>query len=132
MTDINNVTLLGRVTQEIGERDFQYLNTGTCKLTIHIANNESRKQGDNWIDEASFFDVVVWGKAAENLKQKIFKGVQVVVTGRLKQDRWKDQNGNNKSRIYINSESVRVFDKGGNYQNDNYNQNDNYGGNEWQ
>ena len=132
MTDINNVTLLGRVTQEIGERDFQYLNTGTCKLTIHIANNESRKQGDNWVDEASFFDVVVWGKAAENLKQKIFKGVQVVVSGRLKQDRWKDQNGNNKSRIYINSESVRVFDKGGNYQNDNYNQNDNYGGNEWQ
>ena len=132
MTDINNVTLLGRVTQEIGERDFQYLNTGTCKLTIHIANNESGKQGDNWVDEASYFDVVVWGKAAENLKQKIFKGVQVVVSGRLKQDRWKDQNGNNKSRIYINSESVRVFDKGGNYQNDNYNQNDNYGGNEWQ
>ena len=132
MTDINNVALLGRVTQEIGERDFQYLNTGTCKLTIHIANNELRKQGDNWVDEASFFDVVVWGKAAENLKQKIFKGVQVVVSGRLKQDRWKDQNGNNKSRIYINSESVRVFDKGGNYQNDNYNQNDNYGGNEWQ
>lgn len=132
MTDINNVTLLGRVTQETGERDFQYLNTGTCKLTIHIANNESRKQGDNWIDEASFFDVVVWGKAAENLKQKIFKGVQVVVSGRLKQDRWKDQNGNNKSRIYINSESVRVFDKGGNYQNDNYNQYDNNGGGEWQ
>jgi single-strand DNA-binding protein len=132
MTDINNVTLLGRVTQEIGERDFQYLNTGTCKLTIHIANNESRKQGDNWIDEASFFDVVVWGKAAENLKQKIFKGVQVVVSGRLKQDRWKDQNGNNKSRIYINSESVRVFEKGGNYQNDNYNQYDNNGGGEWQ
>jgi len=131
MTDINNVTLLGRVTQEIGERDFQYLNTGTCKLTIHIANNESRKQGDNWIDEASFFDVVVWGKAAENLKQKIFKGVQVVVSGRLKQDRWKDQNGNNKSRIYINSDSVRVFEKGGNYQNDNYNQYDN-GGGEWQ
>ena len=118
MTDINNVCVLGRVTQDVSSQDFGFLSTGTCKMIIHIANNESRKKGDEWIDEASFFDVAIWGKAAENLKSKIFKGVQVIVSGRLKQDRWKDQNGNSKSRIYINAENVRVFEKGN--QNNNF------------
>ena len=110
MTDLNNVTVIGRVTQEIGENDFGYLSTGTAKLTLHIANNESRKKGEEWIDEPSYFDVTVWGKYAENLKLKIRKGLLVAVSGRLKQDRW-EKDGQKKSKIYINADSVQILEK---------------------
>ena len=86
MTDLNSIVLVGRITQEIGENDFGYISTGTAKLTLHIANNESRKKGDNWEDVTSYFDVVYWGKPAENIKAKIHKGLLLGVSGRLKQD----------------------------------------------
>lgn len=110
MTDLNAITLIGRITQEVGEKDFTFLSTGTAKLNLHIANNESRKNGDKWEDETSYFDVTVWGKPAENLKQKIRKGLLIGVTGRLKQDRW-EKDGQKKSKIYINASAVEVLEK---------------------
>jgi single-strand DNA-binding protein len=110
MTDLNNVTVIGRVTQEIGEKDFGYISTGTAKLQLHVANNESRKKGENWEDETSYFDITVWGKPAENLKAKIRKGLLVAVSGRLKQDRW-EKDGQKKSKIYINADSVQILEK---------------------
>ena len=110
MTDLNNVTIIGRVTQEIGENDFGYISTGTAKLSLHIANNESRKKGEEWVDETSFFDVTVWGKTAENLKAKIRKGLLVAVSGRIKQDRW-EKDGQKKSRIYISADSLQILEK---------------------
>lgn len=110
MTDLNNVTLVCRVTQEIGENDFGYISTGTAKLQLHVANNESRKKGEKWEDEVSYFDITVWGKPAESLKQKIRKGLLVAVSGRLKQDRW-EKDGQKKSRIYINADSVQILEK---------------------
>jgi single-strand DNA-binding protein len=111
MTDLNNTVLIGRLTSGVGEKDFGYISTGTAKLTIHMANNKSRKQGEEWIDETSFFDVVVWGKLAEYNKPKIEKGATVVVSGRLTQDRWKDCNGQIKSKIYIVADVLEVYNK---------------------
>ena len=110
MQDLNHIDLIGRITQEIGENDFGYVSTGTAKLTLHIANNESRKKGEKWEDEVSYFDVTVWGKPAENLKQKIRKGLSVGISGRLKQDRW-EKDGQKKSKIYINADSVQILEK---------------------
>ena len=110
MTDLNNVFVIGRITQEVSEQDFGYISTGTAKLTLHIANNESRKKGDNWEDVTSYFDVVYWGKPAENIKAKIHKGLLLGVSGRLKQDRW-EKDGQKKSKIYINADSIQILEK---------------------
>ena len=111
MTDLNISVIEGRLTSDVGEKDFGYITTGSAKLTIHIACNKSIKKGEEWVDETSFFDVTVWGKTAENLKSKIVKGASVRVAGRLQQDRWKDQNGNSKSKVYIVADSVKVYPK---------------------
>jgi single-strand DNA-binding protein len=110
MQDLNHIGLIGRITQEIGENDFGYISTGTAKLQLHIANNESRKKGDKWEDEPSYFDITVWGKLAENLKAKIRKGLLIAVSGRLKQDRW-EKDGQKKSKVYINADSVQILEK---------------------
>lgn len=112
MTDINSITIGGRITSDITERDFGYLSTGTAKLVIHIACNKSVKKGNEWTDQTSFFDVELWGKFAEAMSQKIYKGLEVVVTGSLKQDRWQDaQTGQNRSTIKITADNIRTFPK---------------------
>ena len=70
MTDVNRVNIIGRLTRDIAsdERSFAYLPNGTARANVSIAVNRSRKNGDQWVDEVSYFDVTIWGKTAENLK----------------------------------------------------------------
>ena len=88
--DVNHVILIGRLTRDLGsdERSFGYVGNGQARANISIAVNRSRKDGDEWKDEVSYFDVTIWGKTAENLKPYLTKGKQVCVEGSLKQDRW--------------------------------------------
>lgn len=107
MRDVNSITLCGRVTHDVGERDFSYLSTGTPKLKISIAVNDSKKQGDQWVDVASYFDIDYLGKPAEAIKPYIKKGTQIVVLGALKQERW-EKDGEKKRRVYINASMIQL------------------------
>ena len=85
MADMNHVILIGRLT-----RDAELKNTSggmaVCKFAIAV--NRKKKSGEQWVDEASFFDVTCFGKTAGNLNQYLQKGKQVAVEGSLHQDRW--------------------------------------------
>ena len=109
MTDINSVVLIGRITKDVGsdERSFSYIGNGTAKAVVNIAVNRGVKKGDKWEDEASFFDVVIWGKTAENLKPRLTKGTQITVSGYLKQDRW-EKDGQKQSRVQVIADMVQV------------------------
>lgn len=101
MTDLNNVIVGGRITSDLQDRQVAYLQNGTCVLNFSIANNKSVQKNGQWENECSFFDCVIFGKAAENLKQRIRKGLKIFIVGRLEQQSWTDTNGNRKSKIQI-------------------------------
>lgn len=111
--DLNKFYVIGRLTKDVGSdpngRDFGYLQNGTCKAVMSIANNRSRKSGDQWIDEVSYFDITIFGKRAESLKPYLVKGTQVCVEAVLKQDSWKDKEGHSRSQINIIAESIQFF-----------------------
>lgn len=107
MNDINSCILIGRLTRD-GE--LTYTQNGKAVLKISLAVNRSVRQGEQWAEDTAFFDVTCWGIMAEGLKQRIGKGSQVGVVGRLCQDRWKDnQTGQNRTKIYILAETVEVL-----------------------
>ena len=111
MTDMNHVFLIGRLTRDLGadERSFGYVGNGqTARAQISIAVNRSKKEGDQWIDEVNYFDITIWGKTAENLKQYLQKGKQVAVDGYLKQDRWQKE-GQNFSKVSIVANTVQLL-----------------------
>lgn len=111
--DLNVVCLVGNIIRDCGatERDFVYTQSGMCIATVSIASNRRRKQGEQWIDEVSYFDIKLYGKTAENLKPYLTKGQKIAVEGKLVQERWKDKQGNNASRIVINADSVELLGK---------------------
>lgn len=113
MTDLNNIVLIGRLTRDCGsdEKSFGYIGNGTAKAVVSLAVNRSRKQGEQWIDEVSYFDVTIWGKTAESLKDKLVKGKQICVCGYLKQDRW-EKDGRKQSKTNIIAESVQLLGGG--------------------
>lgn len=111
MNSLNKVWVIGNLTRDLGadERSFTYTAGGTACAKVSIAVNRSRKGADgNWIDEVSFFDVTIWGKTAENLKQYLVKGKQIAVVGHLKQDRW-EKDGQKFSKVSIVAEEVQLL-----------------------
>lgn len=111
-TDLNHVVLVGRITRDVGsdERSFGYVGNGQARANVSIAVNRSRKDtaGGNWVEEANFFDVTIWGKQAENLKPYLTKGKQIAVDGYLKQDRW-EKDGQKFSRVTIVANNVQLL-----------------------
>lgn len=109
-SDLNHVTLIGRITRDVGsdERSFGYLPNGNARATVSIAVNRSKKEGDNWVEEANFFEVTVWGRMAEGLKPYLLKGQQIAVEGYLKQDRW-EKDGQKMSRVTIVADNIQLL-----------------------
>ncbi|MDR3019843.1 MAG: single-stranded DNA-binding protein [Treponema sp.] len=109
MADLNHVTLIGRLTRDA---ELKYTANGQAVCKFSIAVNRRRKNGDQWEDEANFFDIVVWGRQGESLHQYLVKGKMVGVDGELRQDRWQ-QDGQNRSRIEIVANFLQLLGGGG-------------------
>jgi single-strand DNA-binding protein len=105
MADINHVVLVGRLTRNA---ELKYTGSGAPVSKFAIAVNQRRKKDDQWVDEANFFDVVLWGKSAESLAQYLVKGKQVGIEGQLRQDRW-EQDGQSRSRVEIVASNVMLL-----------------------
>lgn len=107
-TDINTVTIVGRLTRD---SELRYTNNGTAVANLSIACNEAVKQQDgSWSDQGHFFDLTLWGKQAESVNQYLTKGRQVAIQGRLKQQTWTDQQtGQNRSKVIINVQNLELL-----------------------
>ena len=104
--DICSVFVIGRLTKEMA---LSYTNAKKAVGKISLAVNRRYKQNEQLVEEVSYFDIVVFGKQAENLKQWLTKGRQVAVTGILKQDRWVSKDGKKMSQVSIIADNVQFL-----------------------
>jgi single-strand DNA-binding protein len=107
MSDINSVTLVGRLTEKPVLR---YTNSGKAVTTLKIANNTFLRGSDGKIEsKPNFFNVIVWGKSAENCAKYLDKGKQVAIQGRLDYRKWTDNSGKTRSTIEIIAQRVQFI-----------------------
>lgn len=95
---MNNVSLVGRLTRDA---ELKYTTTGNGICEFALAVNERKKQGDEWVDVANYFDVTLFGRRGEALNQYLVKGKQVGISGRLQQQRWENKEGQKRSRVVV-------------------------------
>lgn len=110
MADVNTVVLVGRLTRDA---ELKYTNGGMAICEFALAINTRRKQGEEWVDEANFFDITLFGRQGEAISKYLTKGKQAAVEGRLKQDRWQNQEGQNRSKVAIIANNVMLLGSGG-------------------
>ncbi|MFW5811629.1 MAG: single-stranded DNA-binding protein [Alkalispirochaetaceae bacterium] len=108
MADMNVVALTGRLTRDA---ELKYTNSGMAICAFSVAVNRRRKQGDDWVDEANFFDVTLFGRRGEAIQRYLTKGTQVAVQAELRQDRW-EQDGNRRSKIQIIANDIALLGGG--------------------
>jgi single-strand DNA-binding protein len=109
MADLNHVTIIGRLTRDA---ELKYISSGQAVCKFSIASNYRKKDGDQWKDEANFFDVVLWGRQGETLNQYLVKGKMVGIEGELRQDRWQ-QDGQNRSKVEIVANNIQLLSSSG-------------------
>lgn len=105
MASYNRVILIGNLTRDV---ELRYTPSGTAVTDIGLAVNERIKRNDQWVEEAHFFDVTLWGRTAEVAAEYLSKGSSVLIEGRLKLDRW-EQDGQKKSKIQIVGEKMQML-----------------------
>ncbi len=110
MNNLNSVLIEGNLTRD---PELAYTPKGTPICRFSIATNRFYKQEEEYQKEVSYFDVTVWAKQAEVCSEHLEKGRGVRVVGRLKQDRWQDSEGNNRSKVLIIAEHVEFKPKKG-------------------
>jgi len=105
MADLSIAVIVGRLTRDA---ELKYTNSGQAICHFSVATSTKKKKGDQWVDEASFWDVDLWGKQGESLNQYLVKGKLVAVEGSMRQDRW-EQDGQAKMKVIISANSVQML-----------------------
>ena len=105
MASDNQITIVGNLTDD---PELRYTANGAA-----VANFRSptapriRDAAGNWTDgDTSFFRVNVWRSLAENAAESLTRGTRVVVTGRLKQRSWENQDGEKRTVVEIEADEV--------------------------
>lgn len=74
---------------------------GSSHVRISIACNRVYMHNGTKKEEVDYFDCEFWGKQADTITTYKKKGDSVLVEGRLKQQRWKDDSGKSHSKVGI-------------------------------
>lgn len=93
---MSNVEIVGNLT---GDPELRFTNGGKAVVKFSIAEN--RKVGEGQEDRVSFFECEAWDKFAENIAASLKKGMRVIVTGRLEQQRWESDGVKRSKHIVV-------------------------------
>lgn len=103
MNSLNSILLEGNLVRDPMSK---VLPSGMPVCDFVVATNRTFRQNDVFEKETSFFDVEAWSKLGASCASNLAKGRGVRVVGRLKQDRWFDGEGKQRSRVKIVAEHV--------------------------
>lgn len=103
MSDLNRVSLTGRLTAKPEERRTQ---SGDIVATLRLAVN-NRSKGEK---VAMFFDVAAFGKVGELVVQYLDKGARVAIDGRLNWKEWETKDGSKRQAVSVIANEVYFLD----------------------
>ena len=105
MSNGNSVTLVGNITRD-PELRFTPSGQATASFGLAVNRRWQDRQTNEWQEATSFFDVVCWREMAENASESLSRGSRVIVTGRLEQRSWENQEGEKRSKIEVVADDI--------------------------
>ena len=109
MASYNKVILMGNLTRD---PELKYLPSGMAVANLGLAVNRvyTDRQSGEKKEEVCFVDAEAWGKTAETMNEYLQKGRPVFVEGRLRQQRWETDDGQNRSKHVVVVDAFKFID----------------------
>lgn len=95
----NKVTLLGNLTRDPELRNTQNGNS-VCNFSLAVNRTWRNAEGEQQ-EAVDFIDCAAWGKAGELIEQYTQKGRPLLVSGRLRQSSWEQEDGSKRSKLEV-------------------------------
>ena len=107
---MNRVILIGNLG---GDPELRHTQGGSAVCNFSIATNEKWKDKNGQLQEhTEWSKIVVWGAQAENCEKYLSKGRQVAVEGKLKTNKWTDNDGIDRWSTEIHAHNVQFLSGG--------------------
>lgn len=110
MASYNKVILMGHLTRDPELRTLPNSQTPVCDFALAV-NRQWKDAGGQAREEVLFVDCSAFGKPAQAIGENLTKGRPIHVEGRLKLDRWEQQDGQRRSKIRVVVEQFRFVDR---------------------
>jgi single-strand DNA-binding protein len=105
---INRVVLVGRLTRD---SELRSLPSGSSVCGLRIACNATRRDtGGEYYDKPNFFDVSIFGAAAEQVNRYTHKGSRVAIDGRLEWREWETDDEQKRQAVSVVADTVLFLD----------------------
>lgn len=111
MQGLNTVSIGGNLCRDA---ELRATASGMAVLTFSVAVNESRKnrQTGEYEDYPNYVDCTMFGRRAESVSRYLTKGTYVALTGRLHQNRWQNEDGQNRSKLEVTVDNIHFESRG--------------------
>lgn len=105
---VNKVILLGRLG---ADPEIRYMPSGMSVATVRLATNDGYKdrQSGQFIENTEWHRVVIFGKQAEIVSQYTRKGSLLYIEGRIRTNKWQDQNGQERYTTEITATEMQLI-----------------------
>lgn len=105
MQGLNTVSIGGNLCRDA---ELRATASGMAVLTFSVAVNESRRnqQTGEYEDYPNYVDCTMFGRRAESISRYLTKGTYVALTGRLRQNRWQNKDGQNRSKLEVTVDNI--------------------------
>jgi single-strand DNA-binding protein len=105
---INRVVLVGRLTRD---PELRALPSGVSVCGLRVACNSSRRDPDGTlIERPHYFDVSVYGAAADSVGNYMHRGRRVGIDGRLEWREWETADQQKRQAVSIVADTVQFLD----------------------
>lgn len=100
----SNITLIGNL---VDDPELRFTPSGVAMAKIRLAvNRRWRGQDGEWQENTSFFTGTIWREQAEQAAESLQKGARVIVTGRLEQRTWENEQGEKRSVVEVQVDEI--------------------------
>lgn len=100
------ITVVGNLTDN-PELRFTPSGVAMARFTVAVNPRVFDKATGEWRDgDASFYNCTAWRQLAENTAQSLTRGIRVIVTGTIAQQRWETDQGEKRSTYAVTAEAV--------------------------
>ncbi len=109
---LNRVILIGNVGKDPEITHIPNLDKDVAKFRMATTEVFMDKATNQFQDITEWHSIVAWGYNAKKIERDVSKGTMVLVEGKIKTRKWKDQNNQDRWTTEIQADSVTVLDRG--------------------
>lgn len=102
---INKVFISGNLCDDCSKHG----SSDSPVVMFTVAVNDRVKNGDEWEDRPNFIDCKMFGNYAKAVSASLKKGVRVAVDGALREEKWQDNEGNNRRKLSIIVTNIEIM-----------------------